>query len=211
MKKFIPFLLLAFAGCKDEATFTLSSTDVSFPYNETYTLSTIGESNCDWYSSDTFVVKVVNGVITPEHAGTAVVTARKGDVIANCKVAVIPLIRPDIKPVLFYDMIYTVFKSHELRTATGSVIDKTYTVYSFTEGDVTYSYYFDPVVTKGMQMAKVSFAGDFDVTGFLSERFATKDGLWYYNGWMMYAVAKKVNGVNIIYYSKKNDVIKKFM
>jgi|GEM_PF-3285745 len=208
MKKFIPFLLLAFAGCKDEATFTLSSTDVSIPYNETYTLSTIGESNCDWYSSDTFVIKVSNGVITPMHAGNAVVTARKSDVIANCKVVVIPLIRPEIKPVLYYEMIYTDFKNHEKRTATGSKVESGFTVYSFIEGDVTYNYYFD---TKGMEMAKVTFDGDFDATGFLNERFATKDGLWYYNGWMMYAVVTKVNDVNSIYYAKENKFIKTFV
>lgn len=96
MKKFALMLTLALpfvlAACGDDnedpKNVTLDQSSITINYDGTATLKA-SEKDCVWESSNDFVATVDSkGVVKAHHAGTAVITAIKGDSYAKCNVVV---------------------------------------------------------------------------------------------------------------------------
>jgi hypothetical protein len=76
--------------CDDEAI-TLNNANLTFTTTAPQTLTattTPSGATVDWITSDTKIVTVSNGVITPHENGSAIIFAVNGDKVASCNVTV---------------------------------------------------------------------------------------------------------------------------
>jgi len=76
----------------------ISLSPVSLGVDETLTISAIAPSGgtVKWYSSDTSVATVAEGVVTGVKEGSVTVTASVGNASVSCKIEVVKIIRPVI-------------------------------------------------------------------------------------------------------------------
>lgn len=107
MKKFMMLVALAlpmvFASCssdEDETAITLDKSALEVSYQGTGAIST-ETKNVKWTSDNEFVATVdEKGVVTGIHCGEANIVATKGELMATCKVTVLPTNMDYVMPYL---------------------------------------------------------------------------------------------------------------